>query len=127
MGCDIHILAQRRDKGKDFWYAVSEIYLPRNYTLFGLMGLEHRSEVKPIIPLRGRPEDDALRSLYDIGGDHSFSWCTYQEFLSVAKEFANLEPNSYESFKPYLYLVMDTLKSLMYGKGEARLVYGFDS
>lgn len=92
MGCDIHIIAQRRNG--DAWEDVTGKFTDgpapfdwRSYGMFGfLAGVRNYSAVPPISEPRGIPDD------YDRGridefdgcslGDHSFSWLTVAELLA---------------------------------------------
>lgn len=98
MGCDIHMIMQKREG--DAWIMAPQIeeYDWRNYTTFAIMAdvrnYEHR-KLPPISRFRGLPPD-----MYEVGwvinaeglydpegkfvqylGDHSFSYLTLQEVL----------------------------------------------
>lgn len=77
MGCDIHLIAQRREG--DTWVRVDvAAFEDRTYGRFGfLAGVRNYSAVTPIAEPRGLPAgftDDG-----DELGDHSFSWLTIAE------------------------------------------------
>lgn len=86
MGCDIHIIAQRRVDGG--WTEAKGAFVDgaspfdwRSYSMFGfLAGVRNYSAVPPISEPRGLPEDfDADEEAGGFVGDHSFSWLTVKE------------------------------------------------
>lgn len=87
MGTDIHIHLeyQQRKKGKKpRWMHVNkEFEEQRRYLMFGILA-GARSDVEPLFPPRGLPDDitqKTLRDHDDWGGDaHTESWLTTEEF-----------------------------------------------
>lgn len=58
MGCDIHAHAEYRINGR--WEHVKEVFIHRNYELFGMLVEDHprnRNNSKSIAPERGLPKD----------------------------------------------------------------------
>lgn len=92
MGCDIHIIAQRRNG--DTWEEVSGEFTDgpapfdwRSYGMFGfLANVRNYSAVPPISEPRGLPEDHDPGNVDEYGGcflgDHSFSWLSVEELLA---------------------------------------------
>lgn len=91
MGCDIHIEAQRRNGG--VWERAAGQFEDgpspfdwRSYGVFAfLAGVRNYSDIPPISPPRGWPEDftpkeDEFGGCYL--GDHSFSWLTVKELVA---------------------------------------------
>ena len=96
MGCDIHIVAQRRVNGA--WQCVDGAFAEgpspfdwRQYGMFGwLAGVRNYSGVEPISLPRGVPDDvgqlEGWPRIEDEGlylGDHSYSWFSVEELLAV--------------------------------------------
>jgi hypothetical protein len=104
MGCDIHIIAQKRDaNGK--WVKIegefSEGPSPfdwRQYGMFAFLAdVRNYSDIKPLSQPRGFPEDfdrGAVEEfvadgdhgdevIYDWMGDHSYSWLSVAELSAV--------------------------------------------
>src|SRR5687768_8802356 len=96
MGCDIHIVAQRRNEAGE-WVEVHGDFLEgpdpfdwRSYGMFAfLAGVRNYSDITPISEPRGLPGDFNLGEYEDGGdgfrwlGDHSFSWLSVDELLAV--------------------------------------------
>lgn len=90
MGCDIHIIAQKRNE-QGQWVAVSGKFSPfdwRSYGMYGwLAGVRNYSDVTPISEPRGLPDDFSLvkweAETNDWLGDHSYSWLSVEELLAV--------------------------------------------
>lgn len=98
MGCDIHLIAQRRlqdtadapapAEGSQAWEDVPGDFLDcRSYRLFGfLAGVRNYSAVEPIGARRGIPDDfhDESHEFRDAdeGYYHSHSWLSLQELLA---------------------------------------------
>jgi len=56
LGCDIHIFIEHKSKSSSVWYGFGgEIFLPRNYNLFGLLAGVRGGD--SIFPPRGIPDD----------------------------------------------------------------------
>jgi hypothetical protein len=78
MGCDIHIMAQKRENGK--WVTLD--FRPfdwRSYGMFGFLAdVRNVSCVPPVSEPRGYPPD------FDgsPGGDHSESWLSVAELVA---------------------------------------------
>ena len=90
MGCDIHIMGEKRDG--DGWRncystAIDEIE-QRSYNIFGfLANVRNYSDVEPISQPRGFPEDASYGVKEEFvnrwGGDgHTPSWLTVDELLA---------------------------------------------
>lgn len=91
MGCDIHIIAQKRVNGvwepvRGNFYEGSYPFDWRSYGMFGfLAGVRNYSDVPPIALPRGLPDgvpdqdgDDDDEWL----GDHSYSWLSVEELAA---------------------------------------------
>lgn len=86
MGCDIHPIAQVRINGK--WHTSAEpVPEDRDYRTFALLaGVRNYTtdpEITPISKPRGLPQDCGLNPDDDDLGDHSYSWLTLAELLTV--------------------------------------------
>lgn len=88
MGCDIHIVAQRKTENgyEDIEGNFSEGPVPfdwRSYNLFGFLAdVRNYSAIKPIAEPRGLPEDLKLDADDEFKfGDHSYSWLSVIELL----------------------------------------------
>jgi hypothetical protein len=99
MGCDIHMLAEKRNKKTKQWEVIgpvfkdsytasqksSEPYQGRNYELFAFLAdVRNRFEITPIAEQKGWPEDmskeikEDLVDYWDSDG-HSATWYTVKE------------------------------------------------
>ena len=152
MGCDIHAYPERRDGNK--WIALyGEAFDWRAYGLYGfLAGVRNYSDVPPIAPQRGVPEDmspQVAEEYYDWGSDrHSPSWLSMDELLSFdydqpvedRRVTRQLGPNLFNggstaepgggrmtTFREFLgadyFKELDRLKAL----GAERIVFWFDN
>lgn len=96
MGCDIHIVAQRRNDSGE-WIEVRDKFSGgpdpfdwRSYGMYAfLAGVRNYSAVTPISEPRGLPDDFDMEE-FEKGeggmrwlGEHSFSWLSVNELLSV--------------------------------------------
>lgn len=98
MGCDIHLIAQRRlsqERNVAVWAEAANAFEDveddffdcRSYALFGfLAGVRNYSAIEPISPPRGIPEDfhDETHRFREQEGYtfyHDRSWLTLQELL----------------------------------------------
>ena len=133
MGCDVHMILQRKEKGN--WVDKEILDIDSNYYLFGVLaGI--RGSAKPIAEPRGLPADFTLKDYHyktnlvaltdwwDNGdergffmGDHSHSWLTLHE-INKYKHWDRTEYIQHE-FKD-LFFRCPNLKRW-------RLVFGFDS
>lgn len=111
MGCDIHIVLERKDKDRDCWVGARSykyfaktllaenyeghyagfIIKQRNYAFFNdLCGVRGDGSKFGYTP-KGLPEDASSMTLFELGDDtdlHSHSWVTMQELHPVmAKHF----------------------------------------
>lgn len=83
MGCDIHIVAQK--KTADGWVDLDiSPFDCRNYGLFGwLANVRNYYDVPPLSEPRGLPDDLPYRDDNDYRfGDHSFSWLSVSELAN---------------------------------------------
>lgn len=81
MGCDIHAFLEK--KTKDKWITIQRIEA-HSYNLFGILA-GVRTPIKPIVPLRGIPDDaDTVKREADIYGfdAHSRTWYTVEELFN---------------------------------------------
>lgn len=91
MGCDIHLVAQRRLSSDQVAPAFEDVpgdFLDcRSYGLFGfLAGVRNYSGINPISAPRGIPDDfhdenHEFRADEDLGCYHDRSWLSLQELL----------------------------------------------
>jgi len=154
MGCDIHIVAQRREDGQ--WRNVSAEFSEgpapfdwRSYGLFGFLAdVRNYSAVPPIAEARGLPSDFKMDDEEDWLGDHSHSWLSVQELAAfdydaqledrrVARQIASglwsgsetCEPGKGEMTTYREFLGESFFKDLqILQQTEAeRVVFGFDS
>jgi hypothetical protein len=84
VGCDIHTVAERRGENGDWEAVAHNLMSDRSYSIFAfLAGVRNYSDVDPIAPLRGFPDDaslDAVARYADWADDtHSASWLTVKE------------------------------------------------
>jgi hypothetical protein len=151
MGCDIHVMAQR--KGAFGWEGIEaeftegpEPFYWRNYGMFAfLAGVRNYSAIAPISGPRGLPDDAGD---YDWLGDHSFSWLSVEELASFNYD-ASMEDRRYmgqtgpNSFSGALtaepgegkittyrdFLGQNFFKDLIILQeiGAERIIFGFDS
>ena len=117
MGTDIYAYIEVQD-GNVWKLASSDVWMNRNYTLFGLMA-DVRSGVG-MFPARGTPTDisAALKADSYYATGHSGSWLTLEELIAVSE---------HETMKGYdtLTEVLDMMQDM--GKGRpTRLVFWFD-
>jgi hypothetical protein len=94
MGCDIHTILQKKEKGK--WVDKEVLDIDRNYDLFGILAdVRNNSGLKPIKEPRGLPADFEIVNKYyhptnlklcfyddQLGyfiGEHTYSWLTLKE------------------------------------------------
>lgn len=82
MGCDIHIVAERRVNG--VWETIPKgrLDFDRNYGAFGFLAdVRNYSQVQPISQPRGLPPDISfdVETYYYWRADHSFSWLSVKE------------------------------------------------
>lgn len=85
MGCDIHLYAERKEKG--VWIKAQECDINRNYNLFSILAnVRNGNSLVPISELKGLPNDvsDGVRKESDgwDGDGHSHSYFTLQELLA---------------------------------------------
>ena len=85
MGCDIHVVCQRRKPGGAWEDLGISIWENRNYSVFGfLAGVRNYSAVEPLSKPRGLPEND--QSFVNDPDDyyyHSTSWFSIEELLAI--------------------------------------------
>lgn len=86
MGCDIHVLGQRKENGQ--WVDVeTEAFGDRTYGRFGFLAdVRNYSAVKPISSPRGWPKDFTASEDFDMRCDHSHSWLSVDELLAFDYE-----------------------------------------
>lgn len=94
MGCDIHIVAQRRNEVGE-WVEVRGDFAKgpspfdwRSYAMFAfLAGVRNYSAITPISEPRGLPDDLKVGEWYDEDyidvGEHNFSWLTVDELAAI--------------------------------------------
>jgi hypothetical protein len=148
MGCDIHVVVQRRDG--DRWSVVDPpaeltrtyetwsfpVFEDRNYGLFGVLAGVRDPNVAPIAEPRGLPDDAGV--MFDGDGypeingkwlgQHSFSWVS-------ATELVGYDWSKPSRYSPGETLFDDTgvgrwlpwLLSLADDPAEVRVVFGFDN
>ena len=139
MATDIHIhveYQQRSKRGRLHWvHANEEFERDRNYDMFGILaGL--RSDIEPIFPPRGLPEDISLeteQSHKDWGeGAHTESWLNTQEFgacLEAVEEiYKERCPDEYEEEYLKGYRLIYRYMKDSDDEGEpARIIFWFDN
>lgn len=125
MGCDIHMVIQRKDEnGKWYVFADEEDYgINRQYLLFGWLAGVRNKNITPLQERRGFPEDLVLDNdcAYPfIGGkcmgEFGFGWLHISEILDVKCPDEDLQ---------WFVDVMESIKGT-YGP-DVRLVFGFDN
>jgi len=127
MGCDIHLIVERRDDA-GVWHTLPvphqtmEVLTQRCYDVFGVLAGVRRSG--PVIAEpRGLPTDHSLTwmsedELERALGDHSFSWLLPEEILT--HHARSRWPASMESW-------VRAWAWRGWGDGRHRFVFGFDS
>lgn len=148
MGCDIHSQAEKRVNGKWERIPAFEPFDWRQYGMYGFLAdVRNYSDVKPIAPRRGIPQDADVDEDEHWLGDHSFSWLSVEELASfdydqpmedrrVTREVNGImnggctaepgggEMTTYREFLgPAFFADLEKLKKL----GAERIVFGFDS
>jgi hypothetical protein len=136
MGCDIHVIAERR-YGDD-WERIS--FSPfdwRSYNMFAfLAGVRNYSAITPISEPRGLPADFD-RDGDPYVGDHSFSWLSVEELeafdydQTIKLRRPAVEPGKVQvTMTTYRRLLGESFfRDLAAVKtlGAVRIVFGFDS
>lgn len=86
MGCDIHLHAEIKIDGQ--WHHYAQLYIGRDYTLFGLMAGVRNTNVTPISQPKGIPDDITVItriSLNDWSVDgHTHSYLNGEEIRKLA-------------------------------------------
>lgn len=124
MGCDIHLSVQVCEYPEDthpLWYTfIKGCSLGRNYKMFGALSDGVRGYDG--LPQRGIPE----KAYNDEGqlGDHSFSWCTPDEFQEAMEK---VEKDEEWKMGPDYKAILDLARALEKAEWKVRFVYGFDS
>jgi hypothetical protein len=139
MGCDIHMILQKRKKG--IWHIVRQVNIGRDYDLFTILAdVRSSGDLEPITERRGIPPDvkhkmkseryiefphtDNFGITYMDAflGEHSFSWLRLREILKYyAKHWTNKRVR--ESLNEFLKQLEPYIKK----GGVYRVVFGFDS
>jgi hypothetical protein len=84
MGCDIHIVAQRKDHNGVYGDLCLDVFDYRSYSLFAfLAGIRNYSAIKPIAEPRGLP--DGFNLDYD-SETHNHSWLSIKELVEFDYE-----------------------------------------
>lgn len=144
MGCDIHLVAQRRgEDGK--WITVEGDFggeyhnkFPfdwRSYRMFGfLAGVRDSSAVLTISEPRGVPHDFNIDREEEEGrwiGEHSFSWLSIEELLAVDySQPIDDEGDDEEASMPLSEFLGECFLSDLHKAKELgieRIVFGFDN
>lgn len=134
MGCDIHLSIEYRDIwNPTFWQSFgADIYMPRDYHLFGLLAGVRGQEV-PLFPIRGIPDDlscevddkyyrpssAGIRKVVDPDW-HTPSWLTYEEWVSVLTQDIDDVLAQYKA-------VSDVMKRLEQHGFKTRVIFWFDN
>lgn len=122
MGCDVHLAVEALQHGR--WWFEGCTNVDRNYALFGEMAGVREEGSHVFSEPRGLPDDVAtLTTLYLTEfaiADHSFSWLSARELLSVADPQKGI-PGS----MPLFHVVRGYCAA--YGEQYIRVVFGFDS
>lgn len=93
VGCDIHVALEGRPVIEEHWWPLAtEVYLMRNYHLFGALAGVGDTTITPVVQARGLPADctDDTRRFYEHGlrewgeATHTASWLTYDELRQAA-------------------------------------------
>lgn len=95
MGCDIHMIVQRRDETGAWVHTDLDGFGGRHYLLFAcLAGVRNNDNIVPFAEPRGLPPDLAIDQEYGVIGkpsryggnynigDHSFTWLGLDEILA---------------------------------------------
>ena len=118
MGLDIHLAVE--NKWLHGWKFAGSIDFGRDSVLFAEMA-SVRGTGK--YTARGLPNDIDFVTrdfLSKDGAEHTFSWLTAKEMLSI-----KCEDDEGENTSPLMHIVKGYCKA--YGKKNVRLVFGFDS
>lgn len=151
MGCDIHIVAEKRVNGQ--WEIIPRLH-PLDWRSYGMYGflanVRNYSAVPPISAPRGCPDDSPARDDQNDFwlGDHSFSWLSVEELCafdydrqmedrSCGRQIApnmwsgaeTCEPGEGEQTTFRAFLGDNFFRDLAKLKeaGAERIVFGFDS
>lgn len=169
MGTDIHVMVERYNRKENKWENVSiytkssngefkvvDIYIGRNYHLFGMLAGVRGSYDETLVGLRGLPDDisDDVKKYWDDYSDcwHSATWYDYCELRAYEdtmkkldkcmKELVLLRSEDSEcddldddisgydclnDFMNSIRFVMDAYKIWYPCPGEVRVIVWFDS
>jgi len=85
MGCDIHVVIEKKIEGKWVQIDVPDVFDYRSYGYFGfLANVRNYSAITPIDDPRGVPEDvkEQYKEIINDDNYHSFSWLSVEELLN---------------------------------------------
>lgn len=102
MGCDIHVALEGRPSGeKTWWPLATDVYIMRNYPLFGALAGVRNTTIEPVSAPRGLPQDitEQTQSFYEdcAAGAHSASWVSYSELAQAFERARDAWRHYYEA------------------------------
>lgn len=105
MGCDVHIHAEVKIKGK--WHHYNQPECNRHYALFEKMAGVHGDVKNAIAPPRGLPKDTTEMTRFDRdhwGADgHSHSWLGAEEICALVDWYKKAFEVSLPDFDRWLF------------------------
>lgn len=106
MGCDIHVHFEI--KLNDKWEHYSQPKICRNYELFGKIAGVRNSDIIPIHPPRGLPDDCSIITKFCadiIGTDgHTHGWLNAIEITKILSFHQHITKNNMLNFEQWGYL-----------------------
>ena len=131
MGTNIHGWVEVNtinESTENIWFRVIEIdiLVERNYEVYGsLFGIRAKNDVVPIAPNRGLPNDLPEYYAQELKGK-SMVGVTWASFEEIREHLAKLCENQWLRGWKFILNSMDELQ-MRFGKGNVRIVVGFDN
>lgn len=131
MGCDIHMMVERKKKNRKTWvHETGMEYRPRNYDLFALLaGVRSYDGTQAVFPEAGVAPDASARfkehcDKYGSDG-HSHSFLSCQQYKSVLESYRIKHPSAYPltEYLDALYQMEDIISE----GHQARVCFFFDN
>ena len=130
MGCDIHMMIERKKKNRKTWvHETGMEYKPRNYNMFALLaGVRSCDGTQAVFPEAGIAPDASSRfkeyceSCVNDGHSHSFLSC--QQYEHVMKNYEAKYPGN------HAYEYQETLwrmRGIVADGHQARVCFFFDN
>lgn len=144
MGCDIHAALEGRPSGETTWWPLAiDVYIMRNYPLFGALAGVRSTTIEPVAAPRGLPQDtteQAQRFYGESTADaHSVSWVSYSELMQAVERARDAWRRYYEAkqrtmtsevdqwMNTSIQAILDYLAIYEANGFETRMVFFFDN